>query len=213
MRRIATDGDDRSGTSASSRWWLRHNGWPVSAERGGRGAQFVECLAGEFSERLLAGWVNPVFEGAMEGANSEVGGEARGQVRYAAFVECAGQGRGEYGALERRTFSKFGVVGDDRQEPRPEVALLSGEAGRQGIEGGGDRLKWRGRVRCGGDPVREQPGVDLLARGQDLTLVGEMPEEGGLGQPGSPGAASGPSSSGFRQLCTARGTRAASSRR
>jgi hypothetical protein len=161
-------------------------GWlNALAECHGGGSQCLEFLAGEFGECLLAGWLDPAVEGTVERAGSEVGGEARGQVRYAALAECAGQGRGECGALERRTFLQFGVVGDDRLEPGPEFALLSGEAGREGIEGGGDRLKWRGRVRCGGDPVREQPGVDLLAREQDLPLVGEVAEEGGLGQPGS----------------------------
>jgi hypothetical protein len=114
------------------------------AECHGGGSQCLEFIAREFGECLLAGWLDPAVEGTVERAGSEVRGEARGQVRYAALAECAGQGRGECGALERRAFLQFGVVGDDRQQPGPEFALLSGEAGREGIEGGGDRLKWRG---------------------------------------------------------------------
>jgi hypothetical protein len=102
----------------------------VSAERCDRGTQLVECPAGEFSERLLARWVNPESEGTVEGTDSEFGGQARGQVRHTALAERAGQGRGERGMLERRTFLQFGVAGGDRQEPGPEFALLSGEAGR-----------------------------------------------------------------------------------
>jgi len=125
--------------------------------------------------------------GALDGEDSELRSDARGRIWYATLLECFCHGSGEAGALERVALLQLAAGGDDRLELGPEIALVGRESHRGGVEGCGDRLQWRGRTGCAGDPVREEPAQRVLAGDQHLSLVGEVPEEGALGQSGSLG--------------------------
>src|ERR1035441_10325131 len=87
----------------------------------------------EFGERLLAGRIGPLVEGAVEGADAEFGGEARGRFRYAALAECVRHGSGESAALEGGALLQFAVAGDDRAEPGAELAAVVREGGRDRV--------------------------------------------------------------------------------
>ncbi|MEY9931977.1 hypothetical protein ABH926_006626 [Catenulispora sp. GP43] len=78
------------------------------------------------------------------------------------------------------------VGGDQDREFGPEAAAVLGEGVGQRVECGSDRFQ-RGRVvGGGGDAVGEQSDVHFLAGEQDFALVGEVAEEGGLGQAAGP---------------------------
>jgi hypothetical protein len=80
------------------------------------------------------------------------------------------------------SFPQLAVGGDDGEQAGSELAAVVGEGGGEGAEGRGDGLDRRGLAGRRGDRVGQDPAVHVLAREQHLPLVGEVPEEGHLGQ-------------------------------
>ncbi len=91
----------------------------------------------------MASRIGPLDEGVVEGADAEFGGEARGQVRYAALLEGFRHGFGEADVLERRAFPQLAVGGDDGEQAGGELAAVVGEGGGEGAEGRGNGLERR----------------------------------------------------------------------
>ena len=68
-----------------------------------------------------------------------------------------------------------------------ELAVHRAHRARGALEAGGDRLERAGARGRLGDALGQQPAQRLLAGDQQLALVGEVPEEGALGDPGALG--------------------------
>jgi hypothetical protein len=76
---------------------------------------------------------------------------------------------------------ELGAGRHGRFEPGADLAVRRAHGARRALQAGRHRLE---RARVGrrlGDAVGEQPAERLLARDQQLALVGEVPEEGALG--------------------------------
>src|ERR1700760_1954743 len=97
------------------------------AEGGGGGPDCVERPAGELGERLVVGRVGPLGEAAVEGAQAELGGQARGQLGYAPLLQGRAGRRDQAEVLGRRALAQLVLGGDQCLEPGAELTAVVGE--------------------------------------------------------------------------------------
>ena len=107
-------------------------------------------------------------------------------VADAAPAQRVGERRRERRELDQLALLQLGVRGDDGLAlPRELAALLEQRAG--GFERGGDGVDRRGGVGAPATALTESSCSVARAAEQHLALVGEVPEERALGQPGALG--------------------------
>ena len=128
-----------------------------------------------------------MLERDPENGDAGFGGEPGGRIPNAAPAQCFGEGGGERGELDELALLQLGVRVDHRLS-LPGVRAAGGVEDRAGRrEADGDRLHRRRRSRRGvdrtGDALLQLTGSPE----QHLALVGEVAEEGALGQAGTIG--------------------------
>ena len=137
-------------------------------------------------EVLAIGVLQPAFEGDAEHGDARLRGQARRGLGDAAIPQGRGRTGGQRGELVALALLELGVGGDDALASAGERAALSQERADD-VEAGGDRVDRGGGLGRAGNALRE-PRLELIRAGEeDLALVGEMPEERALGQPGTVG--------------------------
>ena len=112
--------------------------------------------------------------------------EARGRLRDAALAQAVGERGGERRQLDQLALLQLGVGGDDGLAPRANVAALLEHAPRPASRRGGDGLAsaWPTSGARGDARRRAASWQARRAGEQHLALVGEVAEEGALGEPG-----------------------------
>jgi hypothetical protein len=151
---------------------------------GGDELQLVHGLPDERRERPLAGIRHPSREGDLEDRDAGLGRQARRGVADATQAQGAGGRRGERGQLDELTLLKVRVRGDDRLALAGELVAVGENNVSDLDQRRGHRLDRRQRGRGLADLADQQVLQRAAAREQDLALIGEMPEERSLRQPG-----------------------------
>jgi DNA-binding transcriptional LysR family regulator len=153
---------------------------------GGDLSHLGQGLLDDLSQGLLAGPVGPATEGDLEDGDAGLGGQARPRVGDAAPSEGFGERFGERRELDQLALPQLRVRGDDGLALSREVADLLKRA-RGALESRADRVDRRQCGRRVVDPLDEPVLEHARAVEQHLALVGEVPEEGPLGEARAPG--------------------------
>src|ERR1019366_77788 len=163
---------------------------------GGRSAQRRGCRAqviqgGQRMVRepfdVITITFGPLGVAPLECEDPQLAREVRSRVGDTAGDERGCHGGRETDALEGVALLKFGAGRHGCFETGAELSVRRPHGARCTLWAGCPRIARAGARRRLGDPVGEQPAQGLLAGDQELALVGEVPEEGALGDPGALG--------------------------
>jgi len=111
--------------------------------------------------------------------------KVRDRVRHAPGLQGVGHCCCEAHALEGVALLQLGAGRDGCLQAGAELAVHRAHRVRRPLEPGRDRLERAGGLRRLGDPLGQQPAQHFLPRHEEFALVGEVPEEGALGDPGA----------------------------
>jgi 4-carboxymuconolactone decarboxylase len=149
------------------------------------GLQLAQGRVRDLGERGQVLRRRPAGVSGAEGEHAHLGSQARGHLVGAACTQRFGHGRAEPGPLEQLAFLQLTMGRDHRSPLRGQIVAVRGERDGGGVQRRGEAIGGCRRGRSRRDRIAEQLNQHVLAAEQYLPLVGEVPEERALGQPGA----------------------------